>query len=723
MQKFTVADTALIRAYIEKGAGFASENNDSALYYAEIGQNAAQQINNEALLARAFFLKAKIYYFIANYSAAQFYQYKSLVVAEKTKDKRLMSKSFNLAGAICFSIGNFEEALKQYNNRLIISAALKDTNAILQAYFNISLVYNAIGEYKKSVEVNYKARDLAEKTKDTINLMAVYEGLGMSYFLLDETKNSLSFLNKAFAFASIKKQEYEQGGILIDMGNVYQRMYDNPRAISYYNKAIEITIKNGDKRRQATAKANKAKSLMELKNYKQALDLCNEAIKINIEINYAKGISDAFANKSECFYEMKNYLEAEKFAIQARDVAIKIKAPKEEYNCYSLLNKIYEAQNNKEKAFLNYKKFINLRDSIDNNGEVKTISGIEFGYEKDKAARAARFAEEENESELKKQKLIGNIIFLAGAFMMLLLVFILIVYAQTQKANRKINEQNKIIEQKSESILNSINYSKNIQQAILTPDEEIKKILPDSFVLYKPKDIVSGDFYFIESVTSNGAPISAVALADCTGHGVPGALMSLMGYNILKQSLKQKEINGPGDALDYLNKELHSFLRQNQKEEHVLDGMDIAFCAIEYQKRQVVFSGANNPLWILSKNKNLCDANGNKIAINSKNEENYLYEVKATKQPIGFTENPKPFTTHVINLEKGDLLYLFTDGFADQFGGPKGKKYKYKQLSELILSSANLNLSEQKTIFENSFENWKGELEQIDDVSIVGIRI
>ena len=722
-RNFNSGDSALIRSYIDKGTGLASVNNDSALYYSEIGEKAAKEIRNETLLAKAFYLKAKIYYFMSSFSAAQFYQYKSLSLAEKLKDKKLKSKNYNLAGAICFSIGNYAEAIKQYNNRLIISQQEKDTSATLQGYFNISLVYNTKGDYLKAIEINYKALDLAEKTKDTINLMAVFEGLGAAYYQLNETERAIQFLNKAYRFSIIKKEEYEQAGILIDIGNIYQKQAENYRAIYYYDKAIELTTKNGDKRRLSISTSNKAKSLMTVKRYNTALMLFDRALKTNLEINYTKGISDVLANKSECFLEMKKYSEAEKLALQSRDISVKINAPKEEYTCYRLLEKIYEAMNNNEKAYANYKLFISLRDSVDDNAEVKAISGIEYNYEKEKAVREQTFKDAEAAAELKKQKLIRNIVLLVGTLMMFLLVFILTIYAQTQKANRKISEQNKIIEQKSESILDSINYSKSIQQAILTPDEEIKKLLPDSFVLYKPKDIVSGDFYFIESVISNEAPISAVALADCTGHGVPGALMSLMGYNILKQALKQKEINGPGDALDYLNKELHSFLRQNQKEEHVLDGMDIAFCAIDYHKKQIVFSGANNPLWILSKNKNLCDVSGNKIPVSSNNGENYLYEVKAMKQPIGFTENPKPFTQHIISLEKGDILYLFTDGFADQFGGPKGKKYKYKQLSELILNSTYLNLSEQKIILENSFENWKGELEQVDDVSMIGIRM
>lgn len=721
-RKFEVGDTALIRSYISRGTEHASVNNDSAMYYADLAEKAAQQIKSESWLAQAFFLKAKIYYFKSDFSAAQFYQYKSLVLSEKVKDKKLMSKSYNLAGAICFSLGNYEEAVKQYNNRLILSQQDKDTSAILQGYFNLSLVYNTKGEYRNAVEVNYKALDIAEKTKDTFNLMAVNEGLGMSYYQLGETERARRFLDQAYSIALLKNEVYEQGGILIDIGNIYQQKKEHYRAIYYYNKAIQITRANEDKRRLSVAKANKAKSLMELKEYAAAIALCDEALKINLEINYAKGMTDVMANKAECLLQMKRFEEAEKLALQARDIAQNIKAPKEESATYRLLEMIYTELNNKAKAYENYKKFITLRDSVDERGDIKTISGIEFNYEKEKGEREQKFKEAQEKAAVKQQKRIRNIVLVAGIIMLLLLVFILRIYFQKRKANSEINAQNKIIEEKNEKILESINYSSGIQNSILPQQDEIDKLLPNYFVLYKPKDIVSGDFYFIEPVQTARVSIIAFALADCTGHGVPGALMSLMGHSILKECLKAPEVNSPGEGLDYLDKELHSVLRQGQKEEHIRDGMDIAFCTIDLVTGEVMYAGANNPLWIVSRRKSIKDNSGNELQLNQEWGANNLFEIKATKQPIGFNENPKKFVNHTLKLEKGETLYLFTDGFADQFGGPKGKKYKYKQLSELILSSTSKTLPEQKQILETSFEKWKGELEQVDDVSVLAIR-
>jgi serine phosphatase RsbU (regulator of sigma subunit) len=728
-QKYTVADTAAIRLMIKKGTEHASNNNDSAMWYVDKAIEAALQIKNDILLANGFYLKAKVYYFGSDFSAAQFYQYKSLVLAQKLGERDLESKAYNLGGAIFFNLGKYDDALKQYNNRLKISNSLKDTSSVIQAYFNIALLYNTKGMHGQAVEMNYKAVEIAEKRRDTLNMMALYEGLGQSYHQMKDKTKATTFLNKAYQLALIKKEEYEQSGILIDLGNIYQQEGEQNqqegeqyRAIYYYNDAIRITKKNGDKRRQSTATANKAKSYLILKRYKDALVYNEEAMKINIEINYAKGICDGFATKADCYLETGKVKEAEEAALKALEIANNLKSGKEQHDCYLLLSHVYDLKKDSKNAYKYYKQAIELRDTIEGMAQVKSIGEMGLNYERKKIERQLKFMEMEAAVRLKKQKQSRNIFLVGGIIMLIILVFIFRIYLKTRRANAELAKQNKILEQTNARIIESIDYSQNIQQSILPQRSEIDKVFPNYFVIYKPKDIVSGDFYFIEPVQTTRVSLIAFALADCTGHGVPGALMSLMGHSILKECLKAPEVNSPGDGLDYLNKELHSFLRQGQKEEHIMDGMDIAFCTIDMVTGEVMFSGANNPLWIVSKRKNIRDNSGNEIHLNSESAGNYLYEIKATKQPIGFNENPKQFLNHKLKLEKDDTLYLFTDGFADQFGGPKGKKYKYKQFTEVILNCANKSMAEQKRDLENSFGKWKGNLEQVDDVSVLGIR-
>ncbi|MBL7896964.1 MAG: SpoIIE family protein phosphatase, partial [Crocinitomicaceae bacterium] len=263
--------------------------------------------------------------------------------------------------------------------------------------------------------------------------------------------------------------------------------------------------------------------------------------------------------------------------------------------------------------------------------------------------------------------------------------------------------QKHLVEEKNKEILDSINYAKRIQQAILPPDKMWKQILPNSFVLYKPKDIVAGDFYWMEE-TEN---FILFASADCTGHGVPGALVSVVCHNALNRAVREYGLTDPGKILDKTREIVIAEFEKSDEE--VKDGMDISLvamqCESESGERRVKWAGANNPLWILKKNSS------------------EILEIKPDKQPIGKYAEAKPFTTHEIDLAKGDTFYIFTDGFADQFGGERGKKFKASSMKELILAIQTYSMPEQKERLNESFETWRGSLEQIDDVSVIGVRV
>jgi serine phosphatase RsbU (regulator of sigma subunit) len=274
------------------------------------------------------------------------------------------------------------------------------------------------------------------------------------------------------------------------------------------------------------------------------------------------------------------------------------------------------------------------------------------------------------------------------------------------KYQHDIEEQKKMVEEKNHEITDSINYAKRIQEAILPPTAFIEEHLPQSFILYKPKDIVAGDFYWMEVIEQNNSKLILIAAADCTGHGVPGALVSVVCSNALNRAVNEFSLHSPGEILTKTRElVLETFAKS---ESDVKDGMDISLLAIHYnagELTKVIWSGANNPLWYTSKT-----------------DEIILKEIKAHKQAIGKTENPSPFPNHEIQLKKGEAVYLITDGFADQFGGEKGKKFKYKSLSDLLVKTQNLSMNEQKNELEKAFNSWKGDLEQVDDVTIMGIR-
>ena len=278
-------------------------------------------------------------------------------------------------------------------------------------------------------------------------------------------------------------------------------------------------------------------------------------------------------------------------------------------------------------------------------------------------------------------------------------------------AEEKLKETLNEVEEKNREITDSINYAKRIQDAIMPSHDFIKTHLPNFHIYYQPKDIVAGDFYWAEKIGDS----FYIAAADCTGHGVPGALVSVVCSNALNRTVKEFKLTEPGQILDKTRElVLESFSKSGGD---IKDGMDISLLSIK--GTEVKWAGANNPLWYVEGSV----SSSLSVRAESRTENKGLVEVKANKQPIGKTDNPLPFTTHLLNVAKGDTLYLFTDGYADQFGGPKGKKFKYKQFEELLISSKELPLNEQFELIEKNLNEWKVGLEQVDDVCVIGIRL
>ncbi len=272
----------------------------------------------------------------------------------------------------------------------------------------------------------------------------------------------------------------------------------------------------------------------------------------------------------------------------------------------------------------------------------------------------------------------------------------------------KIKLQNEMIEEKNKDITASIEYSKRIQRSVFTEKDKIKEYAPESFILFKPRDIVSGDFYWFTQTFSAAQPensLLVVAAVDCTGHGVPGAFMSIIGHTLLNRTVNNPEIATPADALNFINREIKKTLNQKAYEAAIRDGMDIALSVIDFENLSLSFSGANNPLYIVR--------NGE------------MLELKANKQPITASSDSEvvSFTNETFALQKGDAIYLFTDGFADQFGGPKGKKFMYKRFRESLVSVQEYSMEEQKKKLYEIFVEWRGELEQVDDLLVIGIKV
>ncbi len=400
--------------------------------------------------------------------------------------------------------------------------------------------------------------------------------------------------------------------------------------------------------------------------------------------------------------------EAKNYGVLGLELAEKAGSIRNVQGASELLSKVYEREGKGMEALDMHKLSIKMKDSINNIQSQKALiqQNAKYQYQQEKAKDDAEHDKlmAIKQAEKEKQTIISYAIGIGFLFAIIFGVFIF----NRLKLTRK---QKMVIEIQNNEIVDSITYAKRIQEAILSSTVIFDKLFPESFIYYQPKDIIAGDFYWIETGfnQSNETDKDLVffATADCTGHGVPGAMVSVVCSNALNAAIREYKLTDPGQIL---NKASDIVVDQFNKSttasiSNIRDGMDIALCALNKQTNELHFAGANNPLWILRK------------------DENVFEEIKATRQAVGKIEKPMPFKSNAIQLHSGDQIYLFSDGFADQFGGEKGKKMMKRRFKELLISNGKEPMKTQELKLSNYFNAWKGELDQIDDVCVMGVRI
>jgi len=600
----------------------------------------------------------------------------------KISAKRGLAFAINNEGFIFQSKGSIEKALNSFSESLKLQEELGDKLGMAGSIANIAVIFADQGEIEKAIEYNNRSLKIRTEINDEEGLVTVLNNLAFLYKQQNETEKAIHYLEKCI--------------VILENGN------DEDGIATVYNNLGSIILDKGDK----------------INSKKYFFD----GLAIRRKMSDRVGMTASFINISSWFICTKDFKFAKTYADSALKFAKEQGIPEFLQSAELRLAKIDSATGNFKGAFQHHKNYIFYRDSLNNEATKKASIKTQFKYEYDKK-EALLNEQQEKERAIAEEKNRKNRIIIISVICGLLIVvaFLIIVFRslqQNKRANRiitlqkevvekqkkTVEEKNHIIEEKQKEIIDSINYAKRIQYTLLAHDEFLRNNLPAHFVLFHPKDIVSGDFYWAAKKENK----FYLAVCDSTGHGVPGAFMSLLNIGFLSEAINEKDIEKPNEVLDYVRQRLiDSISKDGQK-----DGFDGILLCINKDTNEITYAAANNAPIVISNNE--------------------IIELNADRMPVGQGERKENFSLHSIDYVKGTMLYLYTDGYADQFGGPKGKKFKYKPLNEMILKNSKLDLAVQKQELLSTFHAWKNwsnadgteqELEQVDDVCIIGIQL
>jgi len=680
----------------------------------------AEALNNEGYLANLHNEPKK---------ALAFY-YKSLALQEKVNNHSSVATLLNNIANVYQNLGDINKAIELYNKGLKIHIIINDLNGIGRVYNNLGYIYDDLGDIPLALDYYQKSLKIRESIDDKVGVAACLNNIATLYQRQNESLKAEEYYHKSYELQIQTNDILGSANTLSNLGSIFQVLAAKKqttknvsdslykKAIATYEKALTIQFKYDDKKGVANSYSNLgtvyellADNKMITKREKDSLldktlNFYNLSLKIRNEIEDKNGKSIVFSKLAKVYFEKGDFKSALIYSENCLTLSQELGYPNNIKLASELLSKIFAIRGDFKKAFEMQLLFKQMSDSTFNQENIKatTKNQLKYEYEKKAAADSVKVAEEKKvtTAQLKQEKtqrfaLYGGI-FLVGLFG----VFMFNRFKVTKKQNHliqiqktELQHQKELVEEHQKETLDSIHYAKRIQTALIANSDFITQNIPNNFIYFNPKDIVSGDFYWATKHNDK----FYLAVCDSTGHGVPGAFMSLLNMGFLSEAIKEKNIEKPNEIFNYVRERLISTISDGGQK----DGMDGILICLNNNSNTIEYAAANNePILI-------------------RNSE--VIELPKDKMPVGKGEKAQNFALHSIELKSGDSLYLYTDGFADQFGGPKGKKFKYRQLNELLLTIKDSPLSSQKDKLESAFENWRGSQEQVDDVLIIGIKV
>lgn len=590
-----------------------------------------------------------------------------IALSESEGNDNYLSRGYSRQGYYNLFNGDLEPALQAFFKSAKVAADAKYTRGEASAYISIADVYSSMGNFENAELYYNKAIQSFRSINDSISLASALLNAGDLYFYSEKYDKALQYFEEC---GPIFKDLNHLTGTAYYLGNtamIYAKQGKDSLAMDHFNKAITT------------------------------LEGSEDFYPVSVYLTYM----------SDIYLRQNDFEKARSYADRSLELAEKNELREQISGANLQLSKVYEQTGNPEEALKYYKNYIIYRDSLRNIESVQEMADLRTDFE---------VSQKQTEVDLltqkrKNQRTINIAAAITSLLIILLAIGIYSRYKFIKRTNIKIKAQRDEIEsqrdvvvlQKNE-IIDSINYAQRIQSALLPPAPYISGLLNEYFIFYKPRDIVSGDFYWIKQVNHH----IVVVAADCTGHGVPGAFMSLLGISYLNEIVQAREVTQTNQVLNQLRKQVTDSLRQHGGRDESKDGMDLALCVLDQETNMLQFSGANNPFYLIR------DGNGKPV----------LSEYKADRMPIGYyQEKDNSFSKHEIQLNKGDTFYLFSDGFLDQKGGSENKKFMSKNFKNLLLNIQDRSMSDQKILIENKMAEWMGDNSQIDDILVIGVKV
>ncbi len=618
--------------------------------------------------------------------------------------------------AACFSSqafmnnsrGNFQKAIGNENSAMLIYDSLG--NYELSTTSLINMYRYCINNKREDTILTIYYNRLKMVEGNAILEMVVNERIGVHFKENFSEEKALKYLERAY---QISKKVDLNGkrivkivlGIYKNLGVLYRNKKDFERAEFLFDKGVAVAEEFEDFHYKGILLNSLGVLYRETGVYVKAITALEESIRIKEGALNKLPLATTLSNLGGLYLLIDELQKAEKCLKQAEEIVKESKDIKRKLQAYNGLFELYKKKNDVSNAFPYAVKVIALKDSSYKQDLAEENAKLEAMFnsaKKQKEVELAEFKNKQLESNIQMKNRENKVILLGLSVLIVLLIWSLFSYVGKRKANKELELKNTLVvtqkikvEEQHKEIIDSITYAKRLQEGILPSEQLFTSVFNDFFIFYKPKDIVAGDFYWMEIKND----FVFVAVADCTGHGVPGALVSMVCYNALNRCVYEFNLNDPGEILDKTRElVLQSFVKGGMD---VKDGMDISLIAYNRSAKNLLWAGANNPLWYFNSSE--------------------FGELKGDKQPIGKSYNYKTFTTHRLQYIENMRIYLFSDGYADQFGGVRGKKLMNKRFAELLQNVQSEKMTAQKKLLDTYFTEWQGKLDQLDDVCVVGI--